>query len=534
MLPIQFFGQNLHFVVSLLAALTFFAIFWLHLDAWQNSRAFKEVPKFVGFLLLSISFLISSTLIEHSVLGSSLLGSFGENLSLIVRLLGYLSLLYGLVIDPLPTVPQTEGLDFPGKTKSNKLFFGIIGGFLRLPLIVGAFAICGLYWRRATLGLEKHLKPVAVGFFLLGLFEFSSSAALLRNSSNPSLVQIIQSFGLIWMIEHILLLAATAILAAWVWKYLITRLQAQLFIIFTTTILLIFLLTTTSFTFLLMGNIQKEALENLNSAGKVLNFALDNKRSESSSNAEAIAANPQIVQLTKNKDGKALKEPVSKLLKSKNKSTLLITDSVGQVLARGEDPDRVGDSISSDPLVQRALLGTSASNIFSKEDVLAPVIYIQSAVPLREGENIVGSVVVGQAIDDSFVDGIKASTGLDSGIYSGNIRSATTFVAADGKSRWIGLKEENPSIKKKVLEAGETFTGTSNQLNRAFLVSFLPLKDVDNQVVGMIFVGRSEASILKTAGQSIQITFLVTALLLLLSIFPAFLVSRYISRQISR
>src|SRR3990167_9123892 len=223
MLPLQFFGQNIHFAISLFASLVFFAVFWLYFDAWTNKKERKELFKWLGSLLISISFLIHATFIEHSVLGESIFGDASETLTVVIRFLGYLSLAIGLLLDPLQKVPEVKGLDEPkeapaapsappsGDSKktikvknipavavSGKAF----GLVFALP--AGALVIAVLYMRRATTGLERHLKPVALAFFLLAAYEFIALAVLLRETDNPNLANLVKPFGAVWAVEHIL------------------------------------------------------------------------------------------------------------------------------------------------------------------------------------------------------------------------------------------------------------------------------------------------------------------------------------------
>ncbi len=539
MLPVQFFGQNVHFAISLFAALVFFAVFWLIFDAWILRREKKELLKWVGFLLISISFLIHATVLEQGVLGASILGGGSEILATLLRIFGYLGIVWGQMIDPLQPAPKTEGLVLEKKKKSAKEVFGLLPPlaaltpFLKFLLSAGALAAGLLYLRRGTIGLERHLKPVAFALFFLTIFEILSLASLLRGSANPIIYDLVAPFGPIWILEHLFLLIGIFLLGKWVWNYLVTRLQSQLFMIFTSSVLIIFLLTTASFTFLLMQNIQREALANLETAAKVLDYALGGKKAETASSAESLAHNPEIMAALAVEDHQKLATLTGKILETKKQSSLIITNEFGQVLVRAEDPDRWGDSISDDPLVKRALVGTGMTSVLPKEDVLAPLIYLKSAVPVRdEAKNIIGAAVAGVVIDDGFVDGIKNATSLDSAVYAGNVRSATTFLAPDGKHRWIGIKEENQQVKHEVLRQGKTFKGGLNVLNRPFLAVYAPLKDVDNSVVGMLFIGKPVSSIFQTAGRSVELTFLVAAVLLVISIIPAYLISKYISKQL--
>ncbi len=540
MVPLQFFGQNLHFAINLFAALVFFAVFWLYFDAWlAKKRASKDTYKWLGFLIVSISFVVNATLIEQSELGRSAFGDATETISTLLRIVGYIIIIIGQLVDPLQKVPDVKKLEDElagnegGSTKLAAVAAPSSSWGLIYTLPVGALAIAGLYWKRATKGLERHLKPVAWAFLLFAGFELFSLASLYQNTDNPSIYNLVKSFGPLWIIAQVFLFAGTICLGKWVWRYLTERFLSQLFMIFSSVILSVFLLTTVSFTFLLTHNVQNDSLDNLETAANVLNYAIDAKKAATRANAEAIAQNPSVVQAISSKDHKTLASLTNNFLADKKQSGLTITSSSSQVLLRAEDPDQWGDSVSSDTLVRRALVGTSASSVASKEGVLAPVIYIKSTVPVRDSaKNIIGTITVSLVADNTFTDGIKNSTGLDSAIYSKNILSATTFLSPDGKSHQIGIKENNNAVNSEVLDRGETFKGPLTILNRSYLSVFTPLKDADGSVVGMLFIGKPQTSILTTAGHSIELTFVVAAILLILAIIPAYLLAKQLARQI--
>src|SRR4051812_1325153 len=100
MLSLQFFSQNAHFAISLFAALVFFAVYWLYFDAWTASRNRKDLFKCGGFLLVAFSFVLRGTLIEQSVLGVSSLGSASDALANFLRVIGYLGIIIGQLVDP--------------------------------------------------------------------------------------------------------------------------------------------------------------------------------------------------------------------------------------------------------------------------------------------------------------------------------------------------------------------------------------------------------------------------------------------------
>lgn len=370
-------------------------------------------------------------------------------------------------------------------------------------------------------------------FLLLALYELCELSFQLRGTLNPSLFNLVKAFGPLWLAAEVLLLAAAAVMGRWVWKYLVERFVSQLYIVFTAITLAIFAVITVSFTFLLLSNLQNSALNNMQTASKVLNYALQSKEAATLADAQSVAANPQVITAIQNSDHQTLKSIESNFLSSKHVASMIITTSSAQVLLRAEDPSHWGDSISSDTLVRRALIGDSVSTIATAQGVLAPVVTIRSSVPVETASHaIVGSVTVAADLNNAFVDGLKSATGLDTSIYSGKTLSATTFLSPDGVTRWTDVTEDNTAVTNRVLHQGRTFKGTTSILNQQFLGVFTPLTDINNSVVGMLFIGQSQAAVLQTIGHSIELTFIIAAVLLVLTILPAYYLAKYIAKQL--
>jgi hypothetical protein len=83
-----------------------------------------------------------------------------------------------------------------------------------------------------------------------------------------------------------------------------------------------------------------------------------------------------------------------------------------------------------------------------------------------------------------------------------------------------------------VLDKGNTYSGSLTVLNKPFLAVYSPLKDVNNGVIGMLFIGQPRISLLQTVAWSIELTFLVAIGLIFVLIFPAYLMARRISKQL--
>ncbi len=534
----QFLLANLHFAISFLVALVIFAIWWLYYDAWREQRPRQELPRLLGFLLIAGSYVFQASMLESATVETALQsGEVTSWLLVITRLAGYGFLLWGIQADPLQkrptykTAKRTKSKQrAPLKKRSHAIFgAGAPLGFA-FPLMSGAVA--WLYWRRSTRGLERHLKPIGAGFLVIALADLIALSSLLRDTTNVTIHRLVSPFGVMWMLEHLALLIAALILGRWVWRYLLKRFDSQIFIIFTTTVLTVFVITTTAFTGLLLRNLQAEALAWLDTDVRVLNYTLDSLKTATLSDAEVVAQNQQVQAAVVAEDFDELADIAQSLLLTKQRRFLVITGDDGRVLARGEDTERIGGSLSDDPTVKRALANEATSSIVVQEGPLNSRVTVQSATPIVHAGRTVGTVLTGTVIDNAFVDGLKRATGLEAAVYGHNVLSATTLLAADNRSRWVGVTEEDPTVIEEVLQKGSSYSGSVQLLNTPYFAAYLPLKDLTGQTVGMLFVGRPQITVLRTASRSVELTFLVAALLMVLSIIPSCLIARYISYQV--
>jgi hypothetical protein len=519
----QFLLQNFHFAANLFASLAFFSIFWLYFDAWIGRKTFKEGLKILGFFFLTLSFLSHAILIESSTITIAAMGGgIAERLTVIFRNIGYLFLIIGLVSDPLIAKPKLAAV----------AYINLAVPFIIAPIL--AVVSAWLYLRRATVGLENHTRKVSLAFFFFSIHELLTISSLLTSSPNVNIFRLVAPFGAFWLASHIALLIGASTLIQWAFSYLLKRINTQLFIIFTTTTLSIFLLTTVSFTFLLLKNIEEETLVRLQTDVSVLSFALDAKKQEAQASASILAQNSEVALAINSKDRKTVATEAEALLLSRRLNSVVIIDDAGQVLARGEERDRIGDSLSDNPLVKRSLIGESISSITTQESAIAPLVLVKSAVPIISADGkVIGAVIVAISLDNSFLDGIKNITGLEVAVYGGEILSATSISDLHGATRPIGIRNSNKDISNIVLTKGKDFSGVISLLNTSYFAVYHPLKDVNNEVVGMLLAGRPAASIFAAAGHSIELTFLTTVILIGISIFPSFFIAKYITNQLT-
>jgi hypothetical protein len=538
-----FFLQNIHFSLNVFAALVTFAVGWLYLDAWQLKKSMPVGLRVVGFFLLAFSFLIHATNVESTLMPVGFLSETLQNqLMYIVTIPGYVIIIISLLLDPIQPKPAGHSLEetlgqitpvqpAPSEPAPGLPALGFVAntGMIMAPFLSGLAG--GLYWHRATTGLERHLRPVAMSFFLIGLSGLLSIPLHFPQSMNVDVFRFLDTFGPLWIASHVFFLIGIILLCRWVFGYLLKRFETQLFMLFTIIVVCIYLLTAVTFTALLVGSLKKESLSQLETNTKVLAFAIESKRLGTVSDAEVVSIDARVIDALVAKDRRPLADLLGQFVRLKKQNHLAVVNASGQVIALGEDTEQFGQSLAENPLVKHALSGKSSASVVTREGATTPEIGVWGVAPIRREGAIIGAVVLGSSLDNAFLDGIKKATGLEASLYASNTLSATTMVASDGVTRPIGIQDQNLKVLTEVT-GGNSFSGAVTLLNRPYFSAYLPLQDADNNFIGMLMVARPQSSVLVTAGKSIQMTFLVTVALLVLSVVPAYMIARYISKQI--
>lgn len=515
---INYLFQNFGFALSVFSALVFFATGWLYLNSWKIATQTKgDLIRSLGFFLLALF-----AIIEASSLNLPALNLFSQ----IVKIVALLGIAGSLAVEPMVKIPKKEVVAI------SPLFF-LTNSLIPLSAVL-LFLIAFLYFRKSTVGGFKQIKPAAFAFLVLALAELVSLLFFWQETTNPFWSQILALYGPVWIIAHLIELAGLIILAKWVWGYFRFQIRTQFFLITISASIGFFVVTTACFTFLLLYNFEKDALSHLKTDIRVVQYAMERLQAETLACATAVAENTEVKNAFISKNKNELYRLTSSLMLSHNTSFLTVTDNTGKVMMRGEDKNKVGDTLIFDPTIKSALEGQRLATVISQEGAIAPHIQIKASVPfyIYKNSKTQGVISTGFWIDSAFVDGIKSVTGLDVTVFGGNKRAATTFVASDGKTRLIGSLETNPAILETVLEKGEIFVGAANILNKPYYTAYAPLITYPDKTIGMLFVGKLQTELFETAQKSIQLTFIGSIFLMTLSLIPAYYLSRYIEENL--
>ncbi len=513
---ILFFNTG-HFALTVLTTFVFFASGLLYFDSWQLNKA-KKTPliRSIGFFILAVVSALHATSLQIPIVILA---------AQIAKITGLSLILVSLMKEPVLHKPETKKSEL---AIFVPLLLPTLSSSLAPLSAVLTLAIAAWYFRKATEGLEKQLMPAGVAFLFLALGEFTNITFIWSDTTNVFWSKMLSQYSLIWNIQHIFELIGVIILGLWVWGYIRFRLQIQLFATTVASILSVFLVTTFFFTFLLLKNLESDALSHLKTDVNVLQYALNRLQLETLSHAKSVAQDSAFNEALTSNNTTNLYKTTSDFLLSQGTNFLTIASTSGEVIMRGEDREKIGDNIAEDPVAKSAISGQPLSTIVINEGINAPIVSVKAATPIKQG----GAVVTGFIIDSAFVDGVKDVTGLDVTVFGGDKRAATTFIAPDGKSRFVGTIETDKKVTTTVLEKGEAYVGAASVLNQPYYTAYSPLKTLGDKTIGMLFVGKPQTTLLEAAQKSIDLTFLGCVILMGLSIIPSFYLARFIREQV--
>ena len=432
----------------------------------------------------------------------------------------------------LGTITLAELTTSVGMIMGNEFLSGLAVYFKPADLIILIFIFVLLAIKYFP-GMQKQLSGETWGFFFFMLsYLFLNISDALVVINDIRFVSLTPEYGILWILEKACLFIGFAIIGNYAVSFLKFRLKPQLFITFITFSLIIFFSVTIIFLLVLLGDFQKNTLFNLQASGKAIELSMVELQNDSILAVKALNNNSTVVSAISLEDRNLLDNPVQDILTTSGADFIIITNEAGVSLYETNDTEISGVNYSNDGFLVRALEGVPTSTIAVEEGVLAPTIVAKTYMAVVENERPIGAIVVGYYFDEQLVDALKKRTSLDVTIFADNVRAATTFTTEDGLSRLAGTVESDPVVMETVLEKGESYQGVINIFNKEYLATYSPLRDSDDNIIGMIFVGEPSKVLIAVAQGSVQKTLKLVSLLIVLSLIPTyFMVKKMAIRQ---
>jgi two-component system NtrC family sensor kinase len=227
----------------------------------------------------------------------------------------------------------------------------------------------------------------------------------------------------------------------------------------------------------------------------------------------------------------SLQKDLQKTLEKENLDIFTIVDKKGNVVSRGRNPNNVGDNLLGDEFVKRALetkeivAGTdivTAEELAKESDELVEQVrmiitptpkskiredtietsgmMLKIAVPIFDDKkNIIGVLISGVLLNRNYeiVDKVKHVV-YEGEIYEGQeIGTATIFQNDLRISTNVRNEDGTPAIttlvskevNDAVLREGKQWLGDAFVVNAWYITSYEPIRDIDNKIIGILYVG---------------------------------------------
>lgn len=299
--------------------------------------------------------------------------------------------------------------------------------------------------------------------------------------------------------------------------------------LFVSCVIVIFMITVSVSMILIINSaLGKNIVDEVKSKSVVLAQNVENMKSRALTASEWFTVSPRLINSLKRGDRVSALQLCTVAMKSLGFDYMMITDNAGKVFIRVHDPERFGDSVRNQPDVQKALKGEKSTGVETGEIEKMAII---AATPLIEGNSIIGSVSLGFVLSNNgFPDEQKRLLDCDVTVFLKDERVATSLVQ-NGK-RLTGTRMEHPVIIDTVLKRGGNYYGDATILGRLYHTAYIPLKDVNNNIAGMLFMGK-DAGVIKSLivqlfiyQNLVLIVISVIMLIILFTFFKAIVLNR--------
>ncbi len=154
---------------------------------------------------------------------------------------------------------------------------------------------------------------------------------------------------------------------------------------------------------------------------------------------------------------------------------------------------------------------------------------IVAAVPMKsfqDDRQLEGILIGGELLNnnDSIVENVALTLDLASTLFFGDLQVATTILDKNGLKA-TGTRADQ-AVAQTVLAEKKPYSGRALVMDEYYTTSYLPLKDYDNGVVGMLYVGRPEATLIKAKNNNRNRFLLIGGLSLILALGVSFKFSK--------
>jgi methyl-accepting chemotaxis protein len=398
--------------------------------------------------------------------------------------------------------------------------------------VVSTIALLGRLFVHVTRGQTKELKLLAYSLAILALAWLLETFSILEIANKGVLSLMFESFGIVWYIEHVLLVISIVFLILWAWHYIVLRLLPQFYLSIVAIGLMAFVVSTVIFTSVLFRSAEEQALRSIEADAKTFALTLSELKDRAAFTGAAIAARESLINSAKDNNSEEAKKVLGDPISDYGVAAAFVFNAGGEIITSVGTENIIGQSFSTDPVVKRVLNGEITGSPILETGVETPSIIVRAGSPLISDGKVVGAVVVDSPLDVAFVDRVGEITGLDVTVYAEQHRTATTIRDEDGRPLAPALMEDERMIDI-TLNQGKVFRSTSTFASIPYFVAAIPLINIDEVRIGALAAGLPQQELLNALEKGTKTSFIVAFGLLVLALIPFFFIAKFLTKSIA-
>lgn len=537
-----FLHEYFFFVSSITAILVSVSSASLFFLASQYERKLRSTKRAFGFAVLALAFLMG--IVERRFTGFSLATAFLETVGIILIALGVMAEPSLMHLSVLEKQRKKEGKHLGLQVRD---ILGAVVGILALVLVSLFFSTSGVSYFK-DLPIESYLKsalqiistvfiivtiiyqikrylrerddPKArlqnlyplLGYIFLLIRSIGMVVYRLPELDVVSFRLLTINFSIVWKAAYMLGFVGFVFLGIWAWNFIKIRFFLRVYVVFLAIGILMASLGSLIVLLLNFRIIEINNLQILNNHAQSIDVVMEERQNNGHFIAKLISESPTLLQKAKKNDVVGLEEDTQEFLEDAQLDIIRIYDSGRKIIACPHDPRDVGRIIPADIVLDYIYAeGESVKTYDVDPGVLTNTIVSRSIYAMTNKKKVSGAVEVGYKFDTAFADFLSRETSLDITIYTGPARSATTLTTEDGVSRWVGSIETNNEVLTKVLGKGERYQGIVTGLDDEYYAAYAPIKDFDDNVIGMISASSSTYELFEDTRRQLVVSFLLVA-----------------------
>lgn len=267
-------------------------------------------------------------------------------------------------------------------------------------------------------------------------------------------------------------------------------------------------------------NFTNEIDEAVKTAGRGGELLLQNWEQTLSAEAKTVAGLNRTTNALGTGDIELMENVVNSQKGALDSDYLLIADRDGIIQA---GTIGVGQSVKDVEAWQNVISGDAISYSWVEKDFVSWGLFY--AAPVRYQGEVVGAVLTGyDFVREDFVNMIKDAHGTECTVFRGDLRVSTTLRDTKGNPM-TGTRIDNKQVLSEVLGKGETLRLNNVIGGKKYRSIYIPHRNPDGQVVGMLFMAKNQHVITAATQQTLLLVIpSLVGILIIISILTTIIV----------